>query len=46
MALKSYRLKVKKNKKKSRAGDLITGGVTAVLGLALFSETAKAVSRV
>ncbi len=47
MALKSYRLKLnKKKKKKSRTGDLITGGVTALIGIGLLSETASAVARV
>lgn len=48
MALKSYRLKFKKNKKKKRKplGDLVTGGVTALIGIGLLSETARAVSRI
>ncbi len=48
MALKSYRLTLKKGKKKKKKalGGLITGGITALLGVALVSETAKAVSRV
>ena len=48
MALKSYRLKLKKKgKRKMRAAkDLVTGGVTAIIGVGLLSETARAVSRV
>ena len=50
MALKSYRLTLKKkNKKKRRCGrtrDLITGGVTALIGIGLLSETARAVGRI
>lgn len=48
MVLKSYRLfkKGKKKKKKTKAGDLVTGGVTALIGIGLLSETASAVSRV
>ncbi len=48
MALKSYRLKLKKGKKKKRSGtrDIITGGITALVGIGLLSETASAVSRV
>ncbi|KKN59059.1 hypothetical protein LCGC14_0546140 [marine sediment metagenome] len=48
MALKSYRLKLKKGKrKKSKSiGRLLVGGATALIGVALLSETAKAVSRV
>ena len=47
MVLKSYRLKLKgKKKKKKRTGDLVTAGVTALVGIGLLSETAKAVSRV
>ena len=45
MVLRSYRLK-KKKKRKGGARDLITGGVTAVMGLALLGATANAVSRV
>lgn len=51
MALKSYRFKSKKRtkrKKKRRSGsrDIITGGVTAVVGTALVAETASAVRRI
>ena len=46
MALKSYRLFKKGKKKKKSIGRLLVGGATAIVGLALFSETAKAVSRV
>ena len=48
MALKSYRLKLKKGKKKKRKalGGLIVGGVTALVGIALVSETAGAISRI
>jgi hypothetical protein len=44
MALKSYRLKLKKKKRKN-ARDLVTGGVTALVGTALFVETASALRR-
>ncbi|KKN59843.1 hypothetical protein LCGC14_0538410 [marine sediment metagenome] len=48
MALKSYRLKLKKGKKKKRSStrDIITGGVTALIGIGLLSATSDAVSRV
>jgi len=48
MVLKSYRLKKKKNKKKKRKlfADFITPAVTAIVGVALVSETASAVSRI
>ncbi len=53
MGLKSYRLKgsFKKNKKKrprrrSGTGDIITGGVTAVVGIGLLGAASEAVSRV
>ncbi len=49
MALKSYRLfKKGKKKKKRRSGtrDIITGGVTAIIGVGLLSETATAVARI
>lgn len=53
MVLKSYRLKFKKMKgkrkmMKRRSGtrDLITGGVTALIGIGLLSETASAVARI
>lgn len=49
MALKSYssfEKKKKKGKKKKPFGDIITGGVTALIGIALLSETAKAVNRI
>ena len=42
MALKSYRLKFKKSKKKKRTGvrDLVVGGVGAIIGVAFVSQTA------
>ena len=47
MALKSYSLFKKGKKKKRRpVKDLITGGVTAIIGVGLLSETASAVSRI
>ena len=48
MALKSYRLLKKKKKKKKRSGtrDIITGGVTALIGVGLLSETSRAVSTI
>lgn len=49
MALKSYSIfKKGKKKKKKRSGtrDLITGGVTALVGVGLLSATSDAVSRV
>ncbi len=48
MALKSYRVfkKGKKKKKRSATGDIITGGITALVGVGLLSATASAVSRV
>lgn len=49
MALKSYRLRqfIKKGKKKKKSIEkLLVSGATAIVGIALFSETAKAVSRV
>ncbi len=47
MALKSYRLKLKKGKEtKKPIGKLLVGGATALIGLALFSETAKAVRNI
>jgi len=53
MVLKSYRLRdtlKKKSKKKklkrTSTGDMITGGVTALIGVGLLSETASAVARV
>ncbi len=41
MALKSYRLKLKKGKKR-RTGvrDLVVGGVGAIIGIAFVSQTA------
>ncbi len=46
MVLKSYRLKFKKSKKKMRAAkDLITGGVTAIIGTALVAQTASVLRR-
>ena len=48
MALKSYRLKIKKNgrKKLKSVRGLLAGGITALLGVALLSETAQAVRRI
>ncbi len=46
MVLKSYRLKLKNKKKRKPIKDLVTGGVTAIIGIGLLSETARAVSRV
>ncbi len=46
MALKSYTSFKKKKKKKSPARDLITAGVTAVIGLGLLGATSKAVSNI
>ena len=48
MVLKSYRIKTKKSSKNKKKpfGNLVTGGITAVLGLALLSQTAAAVRRV
>jgi len=47
MALKSYRIKKKKKKKKKKAfGDLVTGGITALVGTALVAQTASALSRI
>lgn len=47
MTLKSYRLfGKKKRKKRSGTRDIITGGVTALIGIGLLSETAAAVARV
>lgn len=49
MALKSYSLFKKGSKKKKKrrgAGDLVTGGVTAVLGLGLLGATTSAVNRI
>lgn len=44
MALKSYKLKVKKRPKKKlkQIPNLITGAITAMVGVALVSETAGA----
>lgn len=48
MALKSYRLSLKKKKKKRRSGtrDMITGGITALVGIGLLSATSQAVAKV
>lgn len=50
MALKSYRIfkpgKKAMKKKRRPLGDLITGGVTAIIGVGLLSETASAVGRI
>ncbi len=44
MALKSYRSRKKGKKKKKRRmfSDLTTGAITAIVGVSLVSETAKA----
>jgi len=47
--LKSYRLITssrKKKKKRSGTRDIITGGVTAVIGLGLLGATTSAVNRI
>ncbi len=46
--LKSYRLKLKKQKKRKNKsiGRLLVGGATAIIGIGLLSATADAVSRV
>ena len=44
MGLKSYRLKLKKKKSKKGEG-IISQGASALIGIALLSETARAVSR-
>ena len=50
MALKSYSfIKKKKGKKKKRKrmlSDLVTGGIGAILGVALVSQTADAVNAI
>ena len=47
MALKSYRLFKKRKKKKSKSlGRLLVGGAVALVGVALLSETAGAISRI
>ena len=49
MALKSYRFsKRKKGKKRKRTavGDIVIGGTTAIIGVGLLSETARAVNRI
>jgi len=50
MPLKSYRLKgtlkKKKRKKKGQTKDLLSGGITALAGIALFSEAASAIRRI
>lgn len=47
MALKSYRLKLKKVKrKKSKSiGRLLVGGATALIGVALFTQVAGAINK-
>ncbi len=46
MALKSYRLKFKKSKKKMRAAkDLVTGAVGALIGTAFVAQTASVLRR-
>lgn len=48
MALKSYGIFGKRKKKKKRSGtrDIITGGVTALIGVGLLAATSEAVARV
>lgn len=49
MVLKSYRLKLKKGKSKRRSksiGRILVGGATALVGVALLSQTANAISRI
>lgn len=54
MALKSYRLRetlkkgkrMKARKRRTPTGDMITGGVTAIIGVGLLSETAGAVAAI
>lgn len=47
MALKSYRLFKKGKKKKRRpVRDMVTGGITAIIGVGFLSETASAVSKI
>lgn len=46
--MKSYRIKDKlksKDRKKGAVKDFVTGGVTALLGVALVSKTADAINR-
>lgn len=48
MALKSYRLKLRKKGKKSRrtsTGDLVVGATGALIGTAFVSQTANVLSR-
>ncbi|KKM90587.1 hypothetical protein LCGC14_1237200 [marine sediment metagenome] len=49
MALKSYRLSLKKGKRKKKrrgigARDLVTGGVGAIIGVAFVGQTADVLS--
>ena len=47
--LKSYRLKLKKNrmgKRRSGTRDIITGGITALIGVGLLSQTAGIISKI
>jgi len=48
MALKSYRLKVKKKegKKFKPVKGLLAGGITALLGVALLAQTASVIKRI
>lgn len=49
MVLKSYRIfKPGKKRKKNRSGarDILAGGITALIGIGLLSETASAVRRI
>lgn len=44
--LKSYRLKVKKKPKKKKVSGLLAQGTTAIIGVGLLAETARAVQRI
>lgn len=47
MVLKSYRFtKHKKKKKRKPMKDIITGGVTAIIGVGLLAETSGAINRI
>lgn len=47
MALKFTPLiKLKKGKKRKPLKDIVTGGITALVGVALIAETARAVNRI
>jgi len=47
MALKSYRLKLRKKKKRKMKPmkDMITGGVTAMIGISFLSQTAGIIKK-